>query len=452
MLMSKYTKRYLHEYILEKEDKELLLESFKTRKKYKRVDKNNYLEVYEFERSVKVYDIEFKDYLEEVRYLPLGTIDFWNVLSSACQKHVNNYFYSRYKNELLFESNYFAGDEELRENKFIEKKLSRLKEYALHNDLDCIDNDGIMDPDFISNAFCTNRIVNPALIKLEIIVYAIKELELKLIDFDDGGNIMISDYAYEKYIDKTETLPLATDERLRKSVSQSYQAFKNYALCNADKFKYFVTLTFADINEKEKHIELNNNRRINDISLTFEYIEDASCYDYCVKEMTYFLNKMKKYLKRKGYEFYYLGVPEYQKNGNIHYHFLMSDIPSEYMYKVPDWLDRDYNTNKICNSTGLTLWNYGKSDVSVINSKSRISTYISKYMIKSLKNINCSEYMLRLYKKRFYNSNNLSKPIVEYCSVNEEVENYYSRHTDLRVSKFDNTFIKRDTYMIVDLD
>ena len=41
------------------------------------------------------------------------------------------------------------------------------------------------------------------------------------------------------------------------------------AKANCEKFKYFVTLTFADIKEKEKHIRLNNSRLEDDEELWF---------------------------------------------------------------------------------------------------------------------------------------------------------------------------------------
>lgn len=116
--------------------------------------------------------------------------------------------------------------------------------------------------------------------------------------------------------------------------------------------------------------------------IRFEYLEDNTSYEECVNALKKFLNSLKMSLKRKNIDFYYLGVPEYQRNGNIHYHFLISDIPSSYFYEIPKWLDFDYTTKQFKNDVGLKLWKYGKSTVEVIQSKSRVSSYISEYINK----------------------------------------------------------------------
>lgn len=256
----------------------------------------------------------------------------------------------------------------------------------------------------------------------------------------------------KEFIDDLKVIPLTTDEKLRVSVSRTYTKFKEYALCNASKFKYFVTLTFADKTEEEKHKLLNENRNkeLNEYDLEFQYVDDPSNYDLCVKCMTAFLNKLKKYLQRKNLDFYYLGVPEYHKNGNIHYHFLMSDIPSKYIVKCPNWLDRDYKTNKVNGSNLLTLWNHGKSDITLIQSKARVSTYISKYMIKSLNEINETDYLNRLNKKRYYNSNNLDIPVIK-IGPEDEINDYISTYSFTKHSYYDNTKIEKILYQIKEI-
>ena len=59
--------------------------------------------------------------------------------------------------------------------------------------------------------------------------------------------------------------------------------------------------------KKENKNQINYLKE-NEQELLFKYVQDATNYECCVKSMTYFLNKMKKYLQRKGNEFYYLGV------------------------------------------------------------------------------------------------------------------------------------------------
>lgn len=222
-----------------------------------------------------------------------------------------------------------------------------------------------------------------------------------------------------------------------------------FAKCNLSMFKYFVTLTFAPIEEKERHIEKNNNRFPNDYNLKFKYVNDSNNIEECSKELHLFFNKFKIQLNRRGYNLFYLGVPEYQKNGSIHYHFLMSDIPADLLYEVPSWLDINYfKGSEFNNGVGLKSWLYGKSDVELIKNKSRVTSYISKYMLKSFYDLSNSDYLERLNKQRFYKSNNLVKPNelteAEYDLLSEEIENecigvYRTEHTNIFT---DNTTVK----------
>lgn len=451
MKMSRYTKNYIHEFNLEIEDKKEMMMSFKRKLNTKTKNMNDYVEITNYERSVLTYDLVYKDLIDEVKLIPVGTLEYWPLLSSKCQLHLNNYFYDKYKRDyehdlLMLE---LLSDEEV---SYLETKLERIKNFVVLHDLDYIDNDGKLDTNYLNDVFYKNRLIDINKIKLEIIVYSIKEQNFDYIDLDSDGNIFVPDKALKEFVEDLKVIPLTTEEKLRVSVSRTYSKFKDYALCNASKFKYFVTLTFADKSEKEKHKMLNEsrNKENNEYDLKFNYVDDPSNYDQCVKCMTSFLNKMKKYLKRNNLEFYYLGVPEYHKNGNIHYHFLMSDIPTKYIVKCPNWLDKDYLTNKVNGSNILILWSYGKSDVSLINSKSRVTTYISKYMIKSLKEIDETTYVDRLNKKRYYNSNNLDVPTIEIGLV-DEVTDYISSYSYTKHSYYDNTKIEKILYQMKEI-
>lgn len=123
---------------------------------------------------------------------------------------------------------------------------------------------------------------------------------------------------------------------------------------------------------------------------------------------------------------------------------------TKYIVKCPNWLDKDYLTNKVNGSNILILWSYGKSDVSLINSKSRVTTYISKYMIKSLKEIDETTYVDRLNKKRYYNSNNLDVPTIEIGLV-DEVTDYISSYSYTKHSYYDNTKIEKILYQMKEI-
>ena len=82
MKMSRYTKNYIHEFLLETEDKREIMMSFKKRVKTKSKSMNDYIELTNYERSVLSYDPSYKDLIEEVKYIPVGTIEYWPLLSS----------------------------------------------------------------------------------------------------------------------------------------------------------------------------------------------------------------------------------------------------------------------------------------------------------------------------------------------------------------------------------
>lgn len=424
----------------------------KKRESNKIVDYSNYLKVTHYDSTKKVYSSEYVDYINEVKQLSLNTIDYWDELSSSCQNHINDLFFLKYKVDYNNTYTYYFENEKSGEYSYIEKKLDRIKEFALKYDMDVFESDNSINIDYLSSVYSCNRIINEDKVKLDVMVYAISEKQYQLLDFDEFDNLILSDDAVELYITNKNLIPLTTKEKMRKSISQSYNAFKSYSFSNVDKFNYFVTLTFAEVNEKDKHLKLNEYRRINDESLLFDYIENPKDYEACVKSLSKFLNKLKVYMKKiKGMPLYYLGVPEYQKNGNIHYHFLMSELPDNLIKNNPSWVDRDYNTNKIRNSKFLKTWTYGISDIQIIKNRSRISTYISKYMLKSLQEIDETDFLNRLNKKRFYNSNNLEKPKKTYGYFSEQNINFLSKHDTYRVNAFDNSKIVESIYQIKEL-
>lgn len=116
-------------------------------------------------------------------------------------------------------------------------------------------------------------------------------------------------------------------------------------------------------------------------------------------------------------------MPEYQKNGNIHYHFLMSELPTDVLYDIPSWLDYDYKIKARRYDKGIKKWVYGKSSVERIENKMGIVEYISKYLTKSLEEIKETSFLERLNKRRYYYSRNLEKPVNEYYVELEDMMN-----------------------------
>lgn len=446
---TKYTLSFINDYLLTSDDKKMILDRFK-QKESKKIVKcaDSFLMVNDYERNIKVYNTEYPEILNEIRQLPVGTLEWWNQISSKAQNHLNQLFYMYYQADYQSVFTYYFENEKSGEYQYYDTKLQCIIDFSRQYELDIIDDEDCFDIDKLERILKHNRLVDERLVKLNVISYCLAEKDYQYIDLDSNGNVILTDLAIEKFIYRLEPIPLTTKEKMKKSVDRSYQVFKKYCLCNCEKFEYFMTLTFAHKEEKEKHIELNNKRREIDNEVLFEYVEDSTNYDICVKSMTKFLDNLKHTLKRKGYELYYLGVPEYQNNGSIHYHFLISDIPDELFYKNPDWIDRDYNTNKIRNSRGIKLWKYGISDIQYVKSKSRISTYLSKYLLKSLTELNESEYLDRLNKKRYYCSNNLIKPEIEYSYFDESQIEFYDVSHSFVKNGYDGSLIKNSIYTL----
>lgn len=138
------------------------------------------------------------------------------------------------------------------------------------------------------------------------------------------------------------------------AVSMNRAKGKVYDYARANKWEYFVTLTF-------------------DPSKV-----DSLDYDEVTKKMAQWLNNFKK---RKAPGLKYIGVPELHQSGRVHFHFLMSDIGS---MKLTDSGKRS-NGKKIYN---LEDYKYGFTTVvrvgkdSVDNAK--VSNYITKYITKAI--------------------------------------------------------------------
>lgn len=158
----------------------------------------------------------------------------------------------------------------------------------------------------------------------------------------------------------------------------------DYACENADKFKTFITLTFND---------------------------DIKDIDKANKVLNKFLTSWRRDMKNQDREFYYMGVPEYQKSGRVHYHILTSlmndiDIPRKECIKTYNpmkdkWYEHYYYD--------IPHWSYGYSDswdiVKNTDDDFNIALYLMKYLYKDLDN--------RLFgRNKILKSNNLEKPNV----------------------------------------
>lgn len=155
------------------------------------------------------------------------------------------------------------------------------------------------------------------------------------------------------------------------NVSRTRNTLIDYAIENEFYWHSFITLTFA---ENVKDIDYAN-----------------KCFHKWVTS-----------IRRVFSDFAYLGVPEFQKRGAVHYHLLTNLVPGSDLcpFQSEAYALKQYD---------VKYWTYGFSSVfDVLNSTDNnfnVALYICKYLYKDIEN--------RLFgRNKILKSNNLRKPDV----------------------------------------
>lgn len=165
-----------------------------------------------------------------------------------------------------------------------------------------------------------------------------------------------------------------SDKSIEESLRRTRTTIFDYALSN--NFSYFVTFTF-------------NPKKVDRYS-----IESTS------NIMKYWLNRQKK----RSPNFAYVIVPEFHKDGAIHFHALIRDYNAE--LKSTNVFQ---NGKRVYNLTGFTagFTNAQKLD----DDQTKAAAYLTKYITKDMIN--------RFNKRRYWASKNLHKPVKRYESLSE---------------------------------
>jgi hypothetical protein len=157
-------------------------------------------------------------------------------------------------------------------------------------------------------------------------------------------------------------------KKLDNNLSRAKNKIKEYALCND--FKYFVTLTL----DPKKY--------------------DRTDLKKFKKDLGQFL---RDYKKNHGSKIDYVLIPELHKDGNSwHMHGLLSGIIPKHLTK---------------NKNGYMDWvqyskKFGYMSIDFIKDKNKVSSYITKYINKSM-----AETIKGLGEHMYYNSNGLNTAI-----------------------------------------
>jgi hypothetical protein len=202
-------------------------------------------------------------------------------------------------------------------------------------------------------------------------------------------------------------------KKARDSARRAYSSVLGLIRANLDKFDAFVTLTFARKENKEKYDEFGAN---------FRYIDNPRNFEEAKKAFLMFVKVLAKNMRRKGLDFEYVATWEMHKDGSFHFHMICTALPDDLIFDTPAWLDVDFRTGKERNGKSLIHWEYGKSDYEEIRDKEKMSTYVSKYILKSLKNIDEEFYETFLNAKKYFASRGLQKPKVSYVFSDKDFE------------------------------
>lgn len=235
-------------------------------------------------------------------------------------------------------------------------------------------------------------------------VYYYKKIKLK-----NDKNLEEEKEISQDYLFKKENYHKKNDLKIieYKNIMRSKFNLQRLVKANEEKFKTFITLTFAE--------NITN-------------IEQAN------RKFSIWRTKVKSIKK----DFVYVCVPEFQKRGAVHYHLLTNlDIKKDSDIIIPQ---KKFTENQLKKMTpeqikhcyDVKYWSYGFScvdDLTILTDN--IVGYISKYMTKEIDN--------RLFGRNRYFSSRQGLLIPEEYYINLENDNEFRIFLDL-LNKSDKVF------------
>lgn len=173
---------------------------------------------------------------------------------------------------------------------------------------------------------------------------------------------------------------------------------------NNDNWEYFVTLTFKDCPLL------------------------GYSHDRCLELLKLWINNQ----KHQNPDMRYLIVAEFHKSGRLHFHGIFSNVPK---WKLAKATNPKNGKNLVINGTqiyNLTNYKLGYTTVSKVKYQDRVSSYISKYITKELMHLR--------FKKAFWYSRNLEKPLNDYHYYDSDLKEVFKNEKILfndKVNKSD---------------
>lgn len=247
-------------------------------------------------------------------------------------------------------------------------------------------------------------------------------------DREVSGIKLVDDVTGELIGKKRAPKKSGLQELRQDNVARTVTTIKDYGYENKNLFKSFITLTFSE--------------NICDVS-------EAN------KKFKNWVDQIRRLCKKHGQDFYYLGVPEFQKRGAVHYHLLTSLEPGGYC--LPVQLDNmgvvhssySHKYKKHFTSYDVKYWEgvngYSSAlDFNECDENFDAIKYMIKYLLKDLDQ--------RLFgHKKILASNNLTKPKVlktlSDVEVLKELQQMLELNQDMKKESYNYVPTKDQSYI-----
>lgn len=208
---------------------------------------------------------------------------------------------------------------------------------------------------------------------------------------------------YLKYVRSGQNFELYQYEH--QSISRGRPAgykseFKRENLENSqsDKVQYGLSYDFRKRVDNAKRSSMDFRRLIlsnlrsdeNPLLITLTFSENRTNLSECNVLFGLFIQRMRTSF---GKGFKYIGVPEFQKRGAVHYHLLFWGLP------------KGIFSSERTTRTIAKIWQYGFIFIKETDGNDRLSSYLAKYMIKAINDPRL------FYHRAYYASRNVLRPI-----------------------------------------
>lgn len=136
----------------------------------------------------------------------------------------------------------------------------------------------------------------------------------------------------------------------------------------------------------------DNGKVFNPLFVTLTYKGNVTDLDRSFKDFNKFVKRFsyhvsKTYMDRRAYKLKYVGVPEFQKRGAIHFHVVMFNVP--FLHQLSE-IDQ--------------IWSFGRCNTEAVKTIQQVAVYLTKYLVKNFKDND------RFYRRRYLSAKGLHRP------------------------------------------